>query len=276
MFDLSSSLVYFALFFIVFLPLEQLFAIHKQPVFRQEWLTDCAFMFGQSLFWNGLVVSILVAIHMQLDALPLSGLHRLVQGLPMWLQLIVVIVLSDVCIYWGHRLSHRYDFLWRFHKVHHTAKKLDWIAAFREHPVDNLYTRLIENLPAMLLGFSLQTIAGFVVFRGLWGLFIHSNVKLSVGPLRFLLGCPKLHHWHHDRERNSRCNFANLMPVMDVVFGTFYEPERFPQQYGIDEAGSHSYVYQLLSPLNPISLGKRPTLLLPKAGSGGEKQGEWG
>ena len=89
-----------------------------------------------------------------------------------------MIVWSDIVLYWAHRLSHQVPFLWRFHKVHHTSERLDWVAAYREHPVDNLYTRLVENVPAMLLGFPLYTIAGFAVFRGLWAIYIHSNCRL--------------------------------------------------------------------------------------------------
>lgn len=248
---LLVSLFCFVVFFLVFLPLEKLFAIHKQKIFRHEWLTDCAFLWGQVLFWNGLVVMILVAIHMQLEQLPLQDFRLMVQKQPYWLQLIEVIFLCDISIYWAHRLSHRFDFLWRFHKVHHTSKKLDWIAAFREHPVDNLYTRLVENLPAILMGFPLHTIAGFAVFRGLWGLFIHSNANLSVGPFKYIVGSPKLHHWHHDIHRSSSCNFANLMPLMDILFGSYHEPDSFPEKYGIAEKCSHNYFLQIINPFIP-------------------------
>ena len=122
---------------------------------------------------------------------------------PYWLQTLEIIILCDVGIYWGHRLSHQVNFLWRFHKIHHTAESLDWMAAYREHPLDNIYTRVIENLPALLLGFPLETIAGFILFRGLWGLFIHSNVNITMGPLAWLIGSPRLHHWHHERRSSG-------------------------------------------------------------------------
>ena len=43
---------------------------------------------------------------------------------------------------------------------HHTSKRLDWMAAYREHPLDNIYTRTIENVPALILGFPIEIIAG--------------------------------------------------------------------------------------------------------------------
>ena len=33
-----------------------------------------------------------------------------------------------------------------------------------------------------------QALAYFAAFRGLWAIFIHANVRLSIGPLRMLLG----------------------------------------------------------------------------------------
>ena len=66
-------------------------------------------------------------------------------------------------------------------------------------------------------------LAGLVAFRGLWAIYIHSNVRLPIGPLRWIIGAPELHHWHHAKERGS-CNFANLSPLMDLMFGTYRCP----------------------------------------------------
>ncbi|MCA9518316.1 MAG: sterol desaturase family protein, partial [Myxococcales bacterium] len=137
-----------------------------------------------------------------------------------------------------------------FHAVHHSAEHLDWLAAHREHPVDGLYTMTLENLPALLLGFRLEAIAGFVAFRGVWAVFIHSNVRLPLGPLKVLFGSPELHHWHHDAERGGTCNFANLSPLMDKLFGTYYAPPgRDPAWIGTPEKVPHDYLGQLAYPL---------------------------
>lgn len=141
--------------------------------------------------------------------------------------------------------------------MHHTAEHLDWIAAYREHPLDNLYTRLIENLPALILGFPLPVIAGLIAFRGLWGLVIHSNANLQIGPLKYILGSPKLHHWHHSVEKGNDCNYANLMPLMDLIFGAYHEPKEMPATYGISEKVSHNYFAQLATPLLPRFLAKK-------------------
>jgi sterol desaturase/sphingolipid hydroxylase (fatty acid hydroxylase superfamily) len=235
----------------IFLPLERLFAAHRQRTFRREWGTDLCFFLGQHLLWTTPVVAALVLLHTKVDALPLGGVRSFVAAQPYWVQFLAIVALCDVGIYWAHRLSHRNAFLWRFHKVHHTAERLDWLAAYREHPLDNLYTRFVENAPAILLGFPLETIAGFAMFRGLWAVYIHSNVRLTPGPLQRLIGSSRLHHWHHDLRRGGEVNFANLSPLTDMAFGTYYDPGRMPEVYGIDDPCSHAYVRQLVDPLLP-------------------------
>ena len=252
-----DTLLSFALLSAVFVPLERLFPAQRQRLLRSEWGIDLCFFLGQYLLWTAPVVALLVLVQRKLELLPLAPLRAFVQAQPLWLQFAVAIAISDASIYWAHRLSHRSPFLWRFHRVHHTAPALDWLAAHREHPFDNAYTRLVENLPLIVLGVPLHLLAGFAVFRGLWALFIHSNVALTPGPLRFVLGAPRLHHWHHELARGGQVNFANLSPLMDLVFGTYHDPGVFPERNGLAEPLAHGYLAQLIEPFKPRR-GARP------------------
>ncbi|WP_198658949.1 sterol desaturase family protein [Winogradskyella tangerina] len=172
------------------------------------------------------------------------------------------ILVSDILIYWGHRLQHNVDFLWRFHKVHHSAEHLDWLAAHREHPIDSLYTIGLINLPAFIMGFPLESIAGVIAFRGIWAIYIHSNVRLPIGPLRILIGAPELHHWHHDLDRRAG-NYANISPIMDVIFGTYKCLDKEPEKFGIKEESPKTYLGQLVEPMLPKQVwNKLKTLTL--------------
>jgi sterol desaturase/sphingolipid hydroxylase (fatty acid hydroxylase superfamily) len=245
---LLDTAISFAILCAVFLPLERLFPAQRTRLFRAEWGIDLLFFLGQYLLWTAPVVAALVFVSERLERAPLEGLHGFVRAQPFWLQFLCAILISDVCIYWGHRFSHSNAILWRFHRVHHTAPHVDWLAAHREHPLDNLYTRLIENLPLIVLGFPLQTLAGFAMFRGLWAIYIHSNVSLSPGPLRYVLGAPRLHHGHHARTDGIGVNFANLSPLMDIAFGTFLDPRKMPEEYGTSEHLKHGYLSQMIAP----------------------------
>jgi sterol desaturase/sphingolipid hydroxylase (fatty acid hydroxylase superfamily) len=116
----------------------------------------------------------------------------------------------------------------------------------------------ILNLPALVLGFPLDTIAGFIAFRGLWAIYIHSNVRLPIPGLRIILGSPELHHWHHDRDRDAG-NYANISPLMDILFGTYRCPDHEPEHFGINEPTPKSYLGQLVRPLLPRAWSWRKT-----------------
>jgi sterol desaturase/sphingolipid hydroxylase (fatty acid hydroxylase superfamily) len=241
----------FSFFVLIFRPLEIVFpAKPGQRFFRPAWFTDLCFFLGQYLLWSGLVLWVLTQFSHWLDGIMPYGLRQTVASQPWWLQAVEVVLLSDLFVYWGHRLQHRVGFLWRFHAVHHSAEHLDWLAAHREHPVDTIYTLGLINLPALVLGFPIETLAGFIAFRGIWAIYIHSNVRLPIGPLRMLVGAPELHHWHHDRDRDAG-NYANISPLMDILFGTYRCPDHEPEHFGINEPTPRTYLGHMLRPFLP-------------------------
>ena len=238
----------FLALFLIFRPLELAYPANpNQRFFRPHWFTDLCFLLGQYLLFNGAVFYLLDRAAPYIHALTPQLLRAPIASLRIWQQAILVVLLGDFLIYWGHRLQHRVGFLWRFHAIHHSAEHLDFLAAHREHPIDSLYTILIVNLPIFALGFPIQALATFAAFRGLWAVFIHSNVRLPIGPLRILLGAPELHHWHHARDRNAG-NYANVSPIMDLLFGTYRHPDHEPPAIGVAETIPPSYLAQLLHP----------------------------
>ncbi|MFT3910975.1 MAG: sterol desaturase family protein [Ferruginibacter sp.] len=248
-----------SLFFLalVFIPMEKVFpAKTNQKVFRPKWFLDLCYFLGQYLLWSALVLKALNYLGVWFDKNISLAFRNTISDQPFWLQVIEVLLLSDFLIYWGHRFQHKFDFLWRFHKVHHTAETLDWLAAHREHPIDSIYTVGIINLPALILGFDLETLAVIVAFRGIWAIYIHSNVRLSIGVIKKIIGSPDLHHWHHDKERD-RGNYANISPLMDILFGTYVCPPVEPKEFGIKETFPSTYIGQLIKPILPNKLWNR-------------------
>jgi sterol desaturase/sphingolipid hydroxylase (fatty acid hydroxylase superfamily) len=247
---LTTGLSFFFLV-LVFWPLELAFpAKPGQRFFRPAWFTDLCFFLGQYLLWSGLVFAVLSYFASWLNGVVPLGFRQAVGSQPWWLQAVEVVVLSDILIYWGHRLQHRVGFLWRFHSVHHSAEHLDWLAAHREHPLDTIYTVGLINLPAFVLGFPIETLTGLIAFRGIWAIYIHSNVRFPIGPLRMLIGAPELHHWHHDRDRDAG-NYANISPLMDLLFGTYRCPDHEPERFGINEPTPTTYLGYMIRPLLP-------------------------
>jgi sterol desaturase/sphingolipid hydroxylase (fatty acid hydroxylase superfamily) len=234
---------------LVFRPLELAFPARPgQRFFRPAWWTDLCFFLGQYLLWSGAVLWLLTYFAGSLDNIVPRSFRAAIASQPWWLQAVEVVFLSDFFVYWGHRLQHATPLLWRFHSIHHSAEHLDWLAAHREHPIDTIYTMGLINLPVFILGFPLQTLAALIAFRGIWAIYIHSNVRLPLpAPLRILIGAPELHHWHHDRDRRAG-NYANISPLMDVFFGTYKCPDHEPQAFGVPEPVARNYLGHMLHP----------------------------
>jgi sterol desaturase/sphingolipid hydroxylase (fatty acid hydroxylase superfamily) len=80
--------------------------------------------------------------------------------------------------------------------------------------------------------------------------------------MRVLLGAPELHHWHHDRDRDRDAgNYANISPLMDLLFGTYRCPDHEPEAFGIAEPSPRTYVGHLVGPM--IGIGT----MRPKTGA---------
>lgn len=254
LFHVAASFVVLAA---VFWPLERLWAARKgQAWIRPEWFTDLVFFAGQYLVWTTAVIALLSQAQNSF-ALGLVGWT----GLSQWVLVPLAVALGDVCVYWFHRACHAHALLWRFHATHHSSEHLDWLAAHREHPVDGLLTQLVVNLPAFCLGVEPGALGGIAAFRGLWGLYIHSNARLPLGPLHFVFGDPRAHQWHHVRVEKTEHNFANLAPWVDAVFGTHHVPpgdESYP--LGIPGEPVRGYLGHLVAPFVPAKEDERQGL----------------
>ena len=241
----------------IFVPLERLFTLRREKVLRREWLNDVGYY-----LLNSLTLGALLAVPV---ALLTIGARHLVpdvvldtaRALPLWARVPLVMVIGDIGAYWGHRLSHRYRVLWRFHLVHHSATHVDWLVNSRAHPVDLVITRFCGLAPLFALGLAQTTIGdnampAFVSFFALfWTPVIHANVRWRFGWLEYLIATPAFHHWHHTNDDKRDHNFAATFPFVDMMFGTFYLPKHFPTVYGADDRVAPALWAQLIDPLLP-------------------------
>lgn len=241
----------FAVLVALFVPLERSFAARRQGHLRPELGVDLAFF----LFQNLLMLSVLLSFNAWLQAVvgPLApaALTRGVDALPFVLQVVLAVVAGDVVLYWGHRACHRFPILWRFHAVHHSAQTVDWVAAHREHPLDGLFSQLCLNAPVFFLGVGVHAIVPLFVLRGMFATFVHTNVRMPLGPIGLLFGDPVLHRWHHARVDRCHHNFANVAPYLDVLFGTHYRPPDERYALGLDTPLPSGFLKQLVHPFLP-------------------------
>ena len=116
--------------------------------------------------------------------------------------------------------------MWRLHAVHHSPQLLYWFNVGRFHPIEKAVQYAFDTLPFALLGVSHEVLAAYFVFYALNGFYQHSNCRVRLGPLNYVVSGPELHRWHHSKlVHESNNNFGNNLIVWDVVFGTRFLPK---------------------------------------------------
>ncbi len=214
-------------------------------LFREGLFTDLV-AYGVLQSWvMGLLIAALISA---LDAR--SGLSRLrlVSDWPLAAQIGLFVVSHDLYIYGFHRLQHRVAFLWRLHEAHHSARHVDWIAGARSHPLEILVNQTVEFAPIVLLGAAPEVAVWKGVISALWGEWIHANIGVRTGVLRYVINGPEMHRWHHATDLPPPgSNFGTKLAIWDWIFGTAYLPVGRPSGYGLEADFPRSWVGQFLA-----------------------------
>ncbi|MGA8330916.1 MAG: sterol desaturase family protein [Mycobacterium sp.] len=248
----SGIIVGLVVLAVIFIPLERMFALHPRRVLRQGWRTDLVhYLVNGAALKFSLVVAV-VAIGGALRVFVPAPLRMAVGASTGWVQIVAGLAIAMVGGYAGHRAAHEVPLLWRFHRVHHSVREMDWLAASHLHPLDETFVRSAAVLPLYALGFGRLSLGAFIVLITLQAIFIHANVRMTFGPLRWVVATPQFHHWHHAQEPQAyNTNYAGEFPVLDALFGTLYLPaDRWPAQYGVDDTEPAGYLRQLAWPLH--------------------------
>lgn len=247
---------------VIFIPLERVFALHPRRVLRRGWRTDLVHYLANGAALKVSLVVAVLAFGGALRVLVPAPLRTAVGASPAWVQIVTGLAIAMVGGYAGHRAAHEVPLLWRFHRVHHSVREMDWLAANHLHPLDETFVRSAAVLPLYALGFGRLSLGAFIVLITLQSIFIHANVRMTFGPLRWVIATPQFHHWHHAREpQAANTNYAGEFPALDALFGTLYLPaDRWPAQYGVDGTEPAGYLRQLAWPLHAQCAG-RPTVV---------------
>jgi len=215
-----SGLLFVAISALIFWPLEELLegTRGQRPKFK-----DIAYLWFYQSYGLWIGAGIIYELAFLLRGFLPHSWTLFVKQQPFWLQATVALLLAEVWVYSVHRLAHRWQFLWQFHKVHHTLVDMTWSASSRQHPVDFFLTIVGANLPAMLLGIDLKSIAMFVLLERLYTVMLHSNLNLDWGWFSKIVSSPNVHRLHHAPEVRGK-NYAGILSLLDVLGKTYQAP----------------------------------------------------
>lgn len=158
--------------------------------------------------------------------------HARVVELPVWAQWTLAMIGVDFGYYWWHRMSHRVNFVWAAHVVHHQSNDYNLAVALRQTIAGGL-TSWLFYLWMAPLGVPPLVFGAAGAINLLYQFFIHTEVvdKLP-GPIEYVFNTPSHHRVHHGvNAAYVDKNYGGIFILFDRWFGTF-EPERDPVVYG--------------------------------------------
>lgn len=205
----------------------------NQSIIRRDFWLDAFYM-----FFNFFIFSIIISgfytvfglIFENFD-LTLKSLTALnLNNFPTWAELLIFFIILDFVQWFTHVLLHKFEFLWRFHKVHHSVKEMGFAAHLRYHWMENILYKPLKTIGVMLLG-GFEPEQAFIVhfFAISIGHFNHSNIKITWGFLKYILNSPVMHLYHHSKvlpeNKPNGINFGISLSIWDYLFKTNYVPE---------------------------------------------------
>lgn len=187
---------------------------------------------------------------------------------PLWAQVLLAIVVADFGITLTHWASHRNEFLWRFHAVHHSVKRLYGFNGLMKHPLHQAIELSAGAAPLALAGMPLDVAYLLAFAVAIQLLLQHSNVDVRVGPLKYLLALSPVHRFHHlNTGGEGDVNFGLFSNVWDWCLNTAYyqRTRRFASKdLGIGDQPNFptGYFEQLAHPFRPVKrTGRRDSSL---------------
>lgn len=251
--------------------LEILFPWRKnQPILREHFWLDIFY-----LFWNYFLFALvaynalsMVAVEAFNDFLGLFDITNTVaikvDRLPGWVQLVIIFVVRDFMQWAIHRMYHHVDWMWEFHKVHHSTREMGFAALLRYHWMENILYRTLEYIPLAMIGFGITDFFIVHIFTLVLGQLGHANLKIPLGPFKYIVNGPQMHLWHHARELPEShphgFNYGISLSLWDFLFQTHYWPsddENLPVGLPDEEKFPEDFIGQTTEPFKRIFTRKR-------------------
>lgn len=144
---------------------------------------------------------------------------------PIAAQVLLAGAILDVGLYAMHRVSHRVEWLWRLHAIHHSPERLYWLNGERRHPLHAVILAGPGLLANVALGAPAAVIDCWLTFLTVHLAFQHANLDYTIGPLRSWIAVAEVHRLHHHRDaEHVQVNYGEFWMIWDRLFGTARDP----------------------------------------------------
>ena len=132
----------------------------------------------------------------------------------------------DLAEYLFHRAEHLFPWLWSMHSLHHSDTDLDSTTSVLHYWPVPILQLLLTSVPMGLLFKVPPVYFFFATVLSYYAYLIHANVRLGFGRLSWMITSPSYHRLHHSAQpEHFNCNYSSILPIWDVLFGTYRRPQ---------------------------------------------------
>lgn len=236
------------LFFAILIGLESHKPKRKWPSrsLHRSYRTNLSFF-----FFNNIVLSVfsVASIYTLTERWGGAGFLNDIASMPV--QALLTFLLLDLMYYLWHKASHSFDWMWLFHKVHHSDDSLNITTAFRIHLVELLISCGLTAAVIFVSGANVTTVLMYEIIMVFFVMFHHTNISfMGEKFLSLVFVVPYLHRVHHSTERSEHdTNYGAVFSIWDRLFGTLKETD--PETIGIKDPSPQTFTGLLMLWNNP-------------------------
>jgi sterol desaturase/sphingolipid hydroxylase (fatty acid hydroxylase superfamily) len=145
--------------------------------------------------------------------------------------------------------------------MHHSAERLDTFGAFWFSPLDMIgWTAVGSVCLVLVVGVTPQAATILLLSITFLAIFQHANIRTPRW-LGYLIQRPESHTIHHGKGIHHY-NYSDL-PVFDMLFGTFRNPQGFEVETGFYPGASSRMADMLLfRDLNQTATANKPAVAM--------------
>jgi sterol desaturase/sphingolipid hydroxylase (fatty acid hydroxylase superfamily) len=214
-------------------------ATARAPVFNANLVLDYLTPIFKGLFLAGVVVASIASLQSFYEAMLPSLDTGLLDDQPFALQVAGAFLFGDFMHYVSHWTRHKVPWLWHFHVIHHSQRRLNPATTHRTHPLDVAISAAIRTLPMAIVGGSYPAWSVFLILNNFWGYFIHANIRTNLGFVGRFVVSPQFHRIHHSLEpHHLDRNFGERLVLWDYLFGTMVRDSDVYPETGVAECES--------------------------------------
>ena len=159
-------------------------------------------------------------------------------NLPFGIQVIIALIIIDFFLFFVHWQSHKYEWLWKLHAIHHSSERLYFLNGEKRHALHQILEGLPGILICMIIGASQEVVIAALALLAINMMMQHTNLDYKAGVLKKFFCVAELHRWHHRADyKDAQVNFGAWLTIWDRIFKTNYDSKKIMSREDIGEIG---------------------------------------